>query len=85
MHNSPFIFQVYHIHHLFLISNTRCLWLFAWADCTNEIFLIFMRIVHNLHSYIYFIYVRELLYVECIFINILNLILFYFVCQLYQV
>ena len=43
-----------------------CLWLFAWADCTNEIFFIFMRIAHNPHSYTYFIYVRELLYILCI-------------------
>ena len=57
----------------------------GFKECTNEIFLIFMRIVHNLHSYIYFIYVRELLYIVCIFINSLNLILFYFVCQVCQV
>ena len=48
----------------------------------NEIFFIFMRIAHNLHSYTYsmlFLFTYEkYYYIVCIFINILNIILFLF-------
>ena len=86
MYNIFYLVQACRIifYHLSLI----CVWLFAWADCMNEILFIFMRIAHKLHSYsyrYYFIIIRELLLYCVHFIIICEFNFILFNVQLYQV